>query len=84
MIRLAFAFVMLASTASADLLREMLDNIGPIQTEGYVSHLEAVATRRMSYVSVDELQLVWGTAATVNRIWFEDIVPIALACDTNF
>lgn len=68
----------------ACLLEAMLREFGTGKVEGFVAHKEATAARRMSYSDPLELTSESMRATTANRIWFEEIAPLAQACGSDF
>lgn len=66
------------------LLDAMRAQYGERKAEGYVSYLENLAARAQSYTDQTELSLDWMRAGSSNRMWAEDLAPMALACNSSF
>lgn len=68
----------------ACLLQALQRSFGPATVEGYVTHLEGTAARRLTYGDPFELSVAWARAASLNRMSYTDVAPLALACNTSF
>jgi hypothetical protein len=66
------------------LLDAMVVKFGAGKIEGWISDLEGVAARRMSYERALDLGSDWTGASSRNQLWFEEVVPLAQACNSSF
>ncbi|MCF2906537.1 hypothetical protein L0666_16205 [Octadecabacter sp. CECT 8868] len=68
----------------ACLLSAMVQEFGRPAVESFIQELESTAARRMSYSDPFALSVDWARAAPLNRIQYDDVAPLAQACNSTF